>query len=188
MTAPFSAFEFIFGSFPAVPFVRPVIAIFVWILIIGGLWTYTHTRETVTEAETFQLRPATGKYSLEIVPTFDMQPDPFALQVDDTAKTALLVQLNGSDIIRETDRVEAGSPIRVTDIENVVEGPNEFFIEAGPPLEQSNRAHAIRVRLKRGDSTVVDETVWSEPGNRIAATVPFTAEKAESPARDSHDR
>ena len=143
----------------------------IWVVLIGGMIVYLHHRDIpdLAAGTAIELRTAEGNYVLEIITTFAVEPDPFALQVDQSEKpTALVVRLGGREILRRTDRLEAGTPIRVEPIVGVVEGTNEIYLEASPPLEQSAKSHAVRVRVLRDGRPVAEETFWSLPGGKVA--------------------
>lgn len=166
---------------------RFAIVISVWIVFLGGLALYMNQRGEAPEARTFEQAEADGVFALEITPSFDAEPDPFALNVDDsTDSAALQVRLAGDEVFRGGDSVIAGRPILVRPIEGLTLGKNEFYLEASPPMDDGGRSHAVRVRVFRDDRVFFERTFWSEPGGRVAATfvADLEAETVEGNERD----
>ena len=148
---------------------RFLTVIVIWMVFVGGLSFYMNQREEAGAVREFQTIEAQGVYRLEITTSFDAEPDPFALDIDDTANpSALLVQLGGEEILRREEGVKAGSSIVVSPIEGLTVGRNEFYIEASPPLDLAERSHAVRVRVFRDETALLDRTFWTEPGVRLA--------------------
>ena len=128
-------------------------------------------------------KEAKGRYFLEITPTFSAEKDPFALQLDENdASNALLLMLGGKVILKVDDTLDAGEKIRIDPVPGLKVGINEFYLEANPAEEVVSLSHAIRVRvlhIREGDlvetaEVMVDTTLWSEPGARVAETFELT--------------
>jgi hypothetical protein len=151
---------------------RPLIAVVIWVVLVGGLVLFVQSREAVETAQSFRLVPVQGTYALEITPTFAAEPDPFALRVEDEEQpSALTVKLNGKEVLRLTDRVDAGASIRVEPLRGLVEGGNELYLEANPPTKEAGRSHAVRVRVLRDGIPLSDRSFWSGQGSKIATTL-----------------
>jgi hypothetical protein len=156
--------------------VRIIAAILVWVLFLGGMSLYMHARE---HSDTVSIKPsgfqiAKDRYSLEITPTFSLQPDPFALQLDnDNTQYTLLVRMGKKEILKISDRMEAGAPIKIDPLEGVTVGYNELYIEASPSIELSSQSQAVRVRILRGNQSVFEKTIWTIPGGKAVDTVYF---------------
>ena len=168
---------------------RLLVALCVWVVIVGGLALYMNVQETTHAGPAVVEQRAAGTFTLEITPSFTAEPDPFALLLDEKIKPpALVVKLNGTEVVRKTDRVGAGKPLRVEAIAGMVTGANEFYVEASPPADQIGRASAVRVRVLRDDEPIAERTLWSEPGMRIATTFQLTIQAGASPRRhETHD-
>jgi hypothetical protein len=168
--------------------VRLVITAVIWVALLGGLSLYMHGREPAVAVEEFTFREAEGSYSIDVTTGFAVEPDPFALQAEEGAQpAALTVQVNGEQILRETERVPQGAPIRVEDVTGLIAGVNEFYVEANPPLDASQQAHALRIRVLRDGTPLAERTFWSEPGGRIAETFELTVETAQGPGAGGDD-
>jgi len=163
---------------------RPALAILIWIVVIGGLAAYMHSREEVRTATSYHLQQAGGVFALEVTTTFPVEPDPFALQTGQGEAPALLMLLNGKEVLRRVDRVEAGVPIRVEPVAGLVQGRNEFYLEANPPLGLANLSYAVRVRLLRDGQPVMERSAWSEPGSKVAVT--FQVDVGVQPRMEGH--
>jgi hypothetical protein len=113
-------------------------------------------------------------YSLTVTPTFQAEPDPFALQTTTTDPApALLVRMAGSDLLRVTDQVQAGRTLYVEALPEVRVGLNEVYIEGSPPTDQSGQRQAILVELFRNGVWVQQASFWSVPGAKVTGTLRF---------------
>lgn len=156
---------------------RPVAALLIWIVLVGGLWAYMNTRGSIREAASFKPTVARGSFQLEVTPTFSAEPDPFALQTDDETKApALTVRVNGLEVLRLSGDVAEGVPIRVEPLKGLVEGRNELYVEASPPIHAVGKSHAVRVRILRDGEVLASHSFWSEPGSKISTTFPVELE------------
>ncbi|MBD3163271.1 MAG: hypothetical protein GF346_12410 [Candidatus Eisenbacteria bacterium] len=167
--------------------IRLVLVSLLWVVIIGGLWLFTGSERTGFDdsmATTAPLeRTAPARIVLELTPTFDLAPDPFALE---SSEPALLVRLNGREIYRADETIPAGRPIVIDRELPLLEGPNELFLRATPPLGAGNRSHALRARLLWRNRTLIERTAWSEPGAPLVAAFPFEIEE-EATREPDHD-
>ncbi|MFH1116051.1 MAG: hypothetical protein V1792_19225 [Pseudomonadota bacterium] len=166
---------------------RPALAVIIWVLLIGGLAVYMQSRETASVGAAYKLHGAEGVFALRITTTFAAEPDPFALQTERNEAPALLVKLNGSEILRITDRVDAGTPIEVKPVPGLIDGRNEFYLEANPPLGSANLSYAVRVQLFRDGQLITERSLWSEPGARIASTVLISVTKEPASEDNPHE-
>lgn len=158
---------------------RIVTALLLWTVLVGGLALYMQRRTPVEAVEGFQPQAAKGLFGIEVTTSFNALPDPFALDTGDGGEgAALRLRVNGVEALTLREPVAAGTLIRVEKAPGMITGVNEFFVEASPPLEESDRAHAVRVRVFQNGESLAEETLWSEPGSRVAGT--FTLELPES--------
>ena len=165
---------------------RLILSLAVWFILIGGLAAYMHTRDTVEEVREFQQTKAKGVFSIEVSASFEPAPDPFALRPEREEKAStILVHLNGKEILKRTELITSGEPLRVDGVKGLVEGLNEFYIEANPPLQSAVRSHALRVRFFRDGQLIAERSFWSEEGSRIATTFSLKIER-EKPAEENH--
>ncbi len=168
---------------------RPVYALLVWVVILGGLWAYTAARDRFDRPSTtaVAIKPAPGNYELELTPTFDAVGgvDPFALET--TARPAIVARLNGREIARFDETAQAGIPQRFTWNVNdapVQIGKNEVYVELSSPAGDASAFRGVRVRLLRDDAAIADEMLWSQPGAAVAGAVRLSI--APSPAEEAH--
>lgn len=155
---------------------RIALAVLIWLVFVGGLGLYTHHRDAtvLVSGPGVEIQAAEGNYALEITTTFTVEPDPFALQTDELREQpALVVRLGEREILKRTDRVEAVTPIRLEPLLGLVEGTNEIYLEASPPLEQAGNSQAVRVQILRNGQSVAEQTFWSAPGGKVADTMRF---------------
>ena len=149
---------------------RFFLAAAIWIVFVGGLAFYMGHRDTAAAPEVTiaSIEAVKSSCLLEITPTFTPREDPFALDYQAGPPAALVVRMGKNEILRAGEAVRAGQPLTVKDPPGLVKGMNEFYIEASPPLESSDRAFAVRLRLICGSETQAEETIWSEPGGLVA--------------------
>jgi hypothetical protein len=169
--------------------VRIILAFFIWIVILTGLNLYMKglNESPQSQAFTFQLREAQAHYALEVTTTFSVEPDPFALQTDTSGEsTALLVRLGGKTILHQTGSVEAGVPLRVEPVPGLVQGLNEFYVEASLPMEKTGKSFALRMRLLQDNQPVTDQTFWSDTAGKVAGTFGVTIEAETEKQEQDH--
>ena len=154
---------------------RVVLAILIWVVFIGGFSLYMRRRRVgATPAEGPTAPPAAGSFTIAVTPDFTATPDPFALWGEDgTGAAALAVRLNGKDVLRLAERVEAGKPVRVRDVAGVVVGPNEVYVEASPPVGDSARAATVRVEVLREGKPMAETTLRGEGSSAVAGSLRF---------------
>jgi len=154
---------------------RPLLAVILSVVILGGLWAYTGMRTHGSPSVRVIVPDAPQeRFAAELTLTFSAEADPFALNVDEAeAPAAVLVRFNGQQVLRITERLVAGDPVEIDPLPGAVIGDNELFLEANPPVAQGNQAHAVRVRITRDDVPIVEKTFWSEPGTRLSVRFPF---------------
>lgn len=152
---------------------RIVAAIFINILFIGGLALYMNHRDNKVPVEKtpIQTTISQGIFTLEITPGFAPAPDPFALSTDPPA--LLLIKTGNREILRKTEGVEAGKPLRVEALSGLAVGHNELYIQASPPSDD-NAHHALRVRVLENETSIADATFWAPPGAGISDTLYFS--------------
>lgn len=166
---------------------RPLLAVLVNVAVFGGMALYISLQEEPAPQQAApEQAEAAGSFALEIVTTFGAEPDPFDLPGDNENAAALVVNFRGQEILRWTERIAAGEPVRVEPLEGIKVGENEFFITAKPPLDQSNRAHAIRVRILKDGAPLVEKTIWSEPGHPVAGIVELPIASKHVDEKDKH--
>lgn len=149
---------------------RFFLVLIIWIAFVGGVSLYVAKREAVQPVAEPKVAPAGSNFALEVTTSFDVAPDPFALEETDPA--GIVIRGGGRDLARR-DRLEAGTTLRIEPVPGLIEGRNELYVEASPPLSEANRPHALRVRVLRGGAVVAERIVWAEPGSRVASTLVF---------------
>jgi hypothetical protein len=168
--------------------VRFLVIIIIWVSLIGGLFLWLNLTAPLFNAIVIVDDIATGKFDLEITTTFTGKPDPFALQLDDNDKaSALTVLLKGTPIFIATDNVTGGIPIVTKDIDNIIVGKNEFYIEATIPLALASQVHAIRLRITRDGFEVAQKSFWTIPGVKLQTSFILDIEADQRQEDDHHD-
>lgn len=165
---------------------RPVLAAMIWIVLIGGLTWHMHSRENPKPIMSHEAREADGRFSLAITATFPMEPDPFALRIGDQLAPSLVVKVNGQEVLRRTESVAAGAPIHVEHVTGLVEGGNEFYLEANPPMALSSLPQAARIQVLRDGYPVIERSLWSEPGWKMATTFSLRIEAPRPKEKHPH--
>lgn len=147
---------------------RVLLAIFLWISIVGGLALYMQARPVTPQSVKGESSRTVDGYSLELATTCDLEPDPFALKTETaSAPPTLLVRINGKDAVRLEGPLASGKPFRFEPIPYLMEGTNELFVTASPPISQWFRVHALRVIVHQGSRIVEERSFWTEGGARI---------------------
>ena len=150
---------------------RFVTVIVIWVVFLGGVIWFMDARAVVRAPEPASIALSESKLNcrLEITPTFEAKKDPFALDVggEGGGSKALEVRMSGGVVFESGDEMEAGRPIVVEDLPNLVAGINEFLLQASPPVEDSDKAHGVRMRLICDGTPLADETFWAESGERV---------------------
>ncbi|MEZ4528756.1 MAG: hypothetical protein R2941_22810 [Desulfobacterales bacterium] len=182
---------------------RILVAVFIWIIFAGGLALYMdsrnpppfpaeHTAESSAEhTAASDSKPAfasenTGHSVLEITPAFAPEPDPFALQPEPgVPRPALLVRMGNREILRVTEPMEPGIPLKINLPADPVPGKKEIWLEASPPLEAYRKTHALRIRVLENDAVTAEQTFWSEPGANVSGVLSF--ETAPHLQKESYD-
>ena len=166
---------------------RYLLVIAIWIVIVGGMWMYTAQRDAaVPQAQAaIPVKLITDKrFTIEITPTFSIENDPFALQTGDTPATPLEVRFNGSPLALPYDTISRGATIRIVDLGGILEGQNEIFVKASPPVAENMLEHGIRIRLYADNNLLTDQTVWSSQGSLVMGSANFHYAAAQE---DDHD-
>jgi hypothetical protein len=148
---------------------RPLLTLILVGVILGGMQVYMTFRPQPEASSTPAELLASGVFQLEITLTFAAGADPFALDVSDAP--SLLVSFRGQDLLRVSQEIEAGETVRVDQIDGVVTGANEFFVQASPRDQQATAARAIRVRVLQDGNPVAEESLWAEPGELVEGVV-----------------
>ena len=150
---------------------RIISVIIIWIVFVGGPLVYLIRRVEQEPAHAYKQEALAAEVTVQLTFAFAAQPDPFALTAVKSPPTSVRVSLNGQDILRRNEPVKEGEPIQINDVKGFVKGTNELLVEAFPALDQASQSQALRVWVKRGAETVADQTLWSEPGQPLSATM-----------------
>ncbi|THB75821.1 MAG: hypothetical protein D6B25_10975 [Desulfobulbaceae bacterium] len=169
-------------------FMRFVLVGLIWLVIVGGLWFYVQNRDArlgkLESTQVVDLR-VDRSFSLQITSTFSSEPDPFALSTgDNSGERNLLIKLNGSMLELPPGDLSRGQTVTLTDIQGVLQGNNELFVKASPPVSESMLNHGIRLQLFEGLTGIVDQTVWGDGGALVSGSVSFSYQDQEG---DQHD-
>lgn len=154
----------------------------IWSVFLGGIWLYTSQRDSAVQQA--ELAPPVvdqmvyGPFSLEITTTFDTETDPFALAAE-SAATSAIVRLNGQDIVLPETGLHRGSVVRVENISGILEGYNDIYLEASPPLTESVLEHGVRLKIFAKEELLLDRTVWGSSGALVSDSFGFKYSAAE---------
>jgi len=164
---------------------RFLLAGLAWLLCLGSVTLYMNMREDARDSIAAQpalaLQSAHARYDLEVTLTFRAEADPFALNTN-AASDAGSISLNGVGILELAEVADPGVPWRAQ-LEGVVAGPNELFVQATPPGGYG-MSHAVRVRLIKNGVPMREKTFWSEGGGGILGTLHFDLKQD---GEDGHD-
>ena len=110
---------------PGIPF-RPILAITISLVVcglVGGYQVFVNTLPKRDVSE-FLTIAASGDYTIELTLSFEARGDAFD-------PTALLVRLDGKDLLEQTTPLPAGVPVEIHPVEDLIVGLNELFIQVG---------------------------------------------------------
>lgn len=155
---------------------RFILSIVIWFVLVGGLWLYISKRDA-SKLQTATVVPiglsVVGAFSIEITPTFSTEKDPFALTTDNAGASTLELKLNSNPIVFPSDELQRGKVVLLENIEGLLNGHNEIYVKASPPLSENTLEHGIRIKLFEEDSLLVDKTIWSSQGALVSGTISF---------------
>ena len=106
--------------------IRPILAITISLVVcglVGGYQSFVNTLPKRDVSE-FVTTAARGDYTIEVTLSFEASGDAFD-------PTALLVRLDGKDLLETTTPLPAGVPIEIHPVKDLIVGPNELFIQVG---------------------------------------------------------
>ena len=178
-----------FDAFPKRPLLVLVMATVVW----GSLLLFHKFRASLPtpEAVANVRADAQSEYAIAITLTFDAQGDAFS-------PLALRVSLDGvhEPLFESNLTVRAGVPVLIAPVAGIKVGVNELLVEVGSGTDFSNESandfggggggadagdateaslhqvtHAIRVQVMANEDEVVDQTLWSEPGDTVSGLI-----------------
>lgn len=110
---------------PGIP-LRPILAITISLVVcglVGGYQVFVNTLPKRDVSE-FLTMAAAGDYTIEVTLSFEARGDAFD-------PTALLVRLDGKDLLEKTTPLPAGVPVEIHPVEDLIVGLNELFIQVG---------------------------------------------------------
>ncbi|MDB2525936.1 hypothetical protein N9X53_04565 [Mariniblastus sp.] len=154
---------------------RPILAILLSSLLIGGVYSYLSFSNSVRRPPlTIEVTEAKGTYTLEIERTFRCVADPIL------EEPALAVQFGPNQIYIREDEVPIQERILIGPIEGVEEGENEFLITATMD-EFFETLGVLKVTVFRGDTPLASKMFASESGlTSITGPLVFNSEKTNS--------
>ncbi len=153
---------------------RIVYAVVLCVLILGGAGWFLREKPSEANVPEFQYTQVAAQYALELTPTFSLEKDPFALNMDESP--ALVVRLGDKELLA-LDSVSAGEPVLLEEVRGLVLGMNEFFIKATPSAGSALGAQALRVRLLQGGQPVAAESYWTGNGLPVKAVFRVTLDE-----------
>ena len=151
--------------------------VMVWLVFIGGLTLYMKHRGAGNDFEEnfHEFNQLKKQYALEITPSFILQTDPFALNLESRdTPPAMLVRLGQQEILTVNDPSNFPQTFKIEPLHGLSVGKNELYIEASPPLDHNSTQNALRIRITENGYALAEETFWSPPGAKVSGTFQFT--------------
>jgi hypothetical protein len=156
---------------------RIVLSIVIWIVFVGGLWSYIHQRElhqgNRPSLTAQQLEQSDRVINISLTPTFSAEKDPFALTVDSGDSQDLTIRVNGKKLNTSSINLERGNAVSLAEIDNILAGKNELYIEVSPPVKDAHLAQALRVEIADGTKKLLDSTIWGQGGALLSGSFFF---------------
>lgn len=166
---------------------RFLLVVTIWVVIVGGLWSYISHRDARRQqitANTPVDLSVEGQFAIEVTSTFSTEDDPFALTTSDSNSPPFEIKINGTTIDMNASEVLRGQTIRHENVDGVLAGHNEIYVTASPPLSENTLEHGIRVKLYEDSTLVVDKTVWANQGALVSGTISFSHSQQEEGNHD----
>ncbi|MBN2134418.1 MAG: hypothetical protein JW737_01685 [Acidobacteria bacterium] len=157
---------------------RPLIAIFINVLLIGGLFLYMGIRDTGEETHHIaEPEKAEGIYTLDISTTFKISWEEVFLLNAQGGENAV-ISINGMRLTGEMMKSPFDSTFRINNLPGIIEGKNEVFIELSRSSEDATRPAAVNVEIKKDGVKYFSDVFWFEPEEPVVMTVVFNEDKA----------
>jgi hypothetical protein len=83
------------------------------------------------------------------------------------------------------EKPNRGLPLRVEPVTGVLEGDNEIFVQASPPVGESDLEQGLRVKFFADGMLIADHTFWSSGGATISDS--FSFDFPTGTGGDTHD-
>ncbi len=116
------------------------------------------------------------RYTLIVTPGFDAADDPFAVKLDDTESTRLLVRAEDADLLASREDLRRGVPLTVSNLQFTADAV-DVYVEATPNEADAKQPVPLRVQLYRGDVPTDDQTIWSHGhGQKLSGRVRLSLE------------
>lgn len=160
----------------------------IWLVLIGGLWVFTSQRDAgvVQTPRTVVDHTAQGSFAIEVTTTFTLEDDPFAIQTDNTKSTGMDLRLNGRRLALAEEKPSRGQTIRMDKVEGVLQGHNEVYVQASPPVAESHLEQGLRIKFFVDGNLIADRTFWSSSGATISDSLSF--DYPTGTGGETHDR
>jgi hypothetical protein len=155
---------------------RILAVILIWFAIIGGVGLFLDDKNAPSQGVSdFQEKLASQTFVLEILPTFGLEIDAFALEVDESRNSLAQITFNGNKLSYDSQLWEAQRLLSIP-LTKVVSNENEVLISANVPSSVDGFG-ALRIRVLADGLTISEKTFWGEAGSQITESLVFTGYK-----------
>jgi hypothetical protein len=156
---------------------RPLIAILINVLLVGGLFLYMGIRDTGEKTHHIEEpEKSEGIYTMDISATFKISGEEVFLLNTQNGENAV-ISINGTKITGEMMKSPFDSTFRINNLPGIIEGRNEVFIELSRSTEDAARPAAVNVEIKKDGMKYFSDVFWFEPEEPIVMTVVFDEDK-----------
>lgn len=147
---------------------RILAAFLLCVVILGGVWQYTRPSASILSQHAGNTRANAidGAWTLEIVSTLPLGPDPFGPQAKAAANPGLTVRIDNATL-QEFLHIDAASTTTIP--LPPPRGPFEAMLAAAP---LSGDAGALRARIYRDAIPLAEATIWTEAGAPLFLALP----------------
>lgn len=188
---------------------RILAAILIAVIVLGGTGLYIRFSESITPVPiNMSEEAARGAYSIDFTLTFDIDSNVFA-GFDEYGFRAELADVV---LLESNDRIPAGKPLRIENVDGVKVGRNEIWVYASPASETAAKSpetsafggfneedaedlsdnnetqfavdRAIRVRISHDGEVVAEKTLWSQDNQAVQGTIELFVQ---GESKDEHD-
>ncbi len=188
---------------------RPLLALVLGVSIFSVVGVYLNFANNIKPPPiNFDEEGVSGQFSLELEATFDAQASEFDLK-----PTSVVVKFRGTEIIHESEKIAAGTVLRVSALEEMKAGKNEFNLKINgqdsatgsdsEPVDdfsfsldapvtskptgakqKSSTPRAARLRVFKADKVIGEAIFWADANRPLEGTLLVTVAGKTSAEQD----
>ena len=160
---------------------RPLIAVTICSVLMGGVYAYTRFADSVRRVAVAPLIEfAQDEFVVEIHKTFDVIPDPVL------GTGSLVVKFKGKTLFNSSEEIPADQMTTIQPLPDVELGHNELFVSASRAPGGPTMA-VLHVVVKKNGNPIAETSLVSQPGlPLVAGPVDFFVEAVDQTPIHDH--